>query len=198
MKKIGILLSLILVLLTACTPKLSKEEEYDLLISNEIAVDTVYATYVFDNYHLENVIGYNDYVFIGKVSEYKETITNTPSGMPKTIYSVRVIENIKGNLIIDNDIEIYKGGGLSEDYKWKVMYEDDFFPEEEKYYIFFAYAIEDNNTYINGRNSNIFLPSGENYTRDDDYISCINAYENQIAFDRERYMSKYDVNYNEN
>lgn len=186
------LIIIYLFIFCSCTSSLTTEEEYDLLVSNELPIDTIYATFVYENDKLINVIGFSDYVFLGKVKEYKETITDTPSKIPETVYVVKVIENIKGNLTTDNNIEVIKSGGLSEDYKTKVIFEDDLLPEINCNYIFLVCASEDGKTSATGANTTMKIENTDNYTKDSEYLKCIEAYENQVIYDRVRYKSIYE------
>lgn len=60
--------------------------------------------------------------------------------MPTTIYTVRVLENIKGVLPTDGTIEIAKYGGVSENKKHFYMQEDDMFPAAGHTYVFNVFA----------------------------------------------------------
>ena len=194
MKKILILCLLVIIIFVfcSCTKSYSKEEEYDLLVSNKLPIDTIYAYFVYDDSKLENIIGFFDYVFIGKIKDYKDTITDTPSGIPNTIYVLEVILNIKGTLLMNEDIELIKGGGLSEDYKRKYIYDDDILPKKDNYYIFLARASAEGDLYANGGSTTIKIENTENYYEDEEYIKCLEAYENENVYDRERYKSKYE------
>lgn len=192
-KKILIACLLIIVLfsLYSCS-NLTIEEEYELLISNKLPVDSVMATFIYDISSLENVVGYADYVFVGKVKEYKQTNTDTLSEIPETIYSVEVVENIKGNLSINNNIDLIKSGGLTKDYKHKVIFNKDILPKVNELYIFSTFALENKEIKAEGENSTIKLENSEDYKNDTKYLNFIEAYQNQIVFDRQRYKSKYE------
>lgn len=194
MKKTILVLCLIIInlfVICSCTKNLTAKEQYELLISNDTPVDTLQVTYCYENDKLENVVGYSDYVFVGIVKNYIGTINDTPSEIPQTIYSVEIIKNIKGNLF-GSDINLIKCGGLAEDYKSKIIYEDDIIPEINQCYIFFVFASNNGEICAGGLNSNIKIENAEKYFEDANYIRTIDAYENQVVYDRTRYKSKYD------
>lgn len=181
-KKLSITLLVVLMLilsLTACTKNLSREEQYKLLASNELSVESIRASFVYGESTIENVTGNAKYVFVGQVIKYSATITNTPNKIPRTVYSVKVIENLKGEINTAEEINVTKGGGLSENYKKVVLFEDDFMPLENEYYIFSCNK-NDNNYFCQGALSTIKLEDIENYKQDSDYLKVKLALEPQI------------------
>jgi hypothetical protein len=193
MKKITILALILtsMLLLCSCTVDLTSAEEYDLLVSNELPISIVYPFCVFDINVIENVIGYSDYVFVGKVVGYKQT-TIDASGMPNTTYFVEVIENIKGSLTAEEEIELIKSGGLDENYKSIVLYESDIMPKINEYYVFSVYGLQSGGIKAEGLNTTIKIENTENYKIDEEYLRFVEAYENEVVYERTRYKSKYE------
>lgn len=183
------LMILIILSLCSCTSKMSKNEEYDLLQSKEIKVNTIRATFVYDATDLKEVIGYADNVFVGKIQDYIKTNNTSTSGIPQTSYKVEVLENIKGKL--KTNIEIIKGGGLDKDRKSKSIYENDILPIKDKEYIFIVFALENGEMKAEGMNTTILLNSADGYQSSEKYNKVISAYENEKLFNRIRYESKY-------
>lgn len=82
----------------------------------------------------EEVVGLSSNVFVGYVEEMTDTYYI--SNLPYTRYNVKVINNIKGELPLDTTIQVNKEGGTSEDSSCYILLENDFLPDEDKYYIF--------------------------------------------------------------
>ena len=69
------------------------------------------------------IVGWGDYVFVARVeSELRTEYTNlrqnedgTITGKPYTVYSITVLENIKGELRKNEPIEFFKHGGVNYD-----------------------------------------------------------------------------------
>jgi len=98
------------------------------------------AEWAFDVYDPELVAFCASYMFVGFVQEELETVYGD-SMIPDTKYSVINISNIKGNLKLNEKIEILKEGGKSQwDSKHIMLMEDDILPEVGKAYIFIAAA----------------------------------------------------------
>jgi len=194
MKKVIILCLIIISLFVfcSCTPSLTLEEEYELLISDKTPIDPFQVTFVYDITKLEKVIGFSDYVFVGKVTGYLGTINDTPSGIPETLYSVSVLENIKGNLITNKNIELLKDGGLSENRKRKSMLVGDTMPKIGDYYIFLVFASKDGEIKATHGKTVNKIENIRDFYEDDEYKKVLQAYENEEVFDRVRYKSIYE------
>ncbi|BBN98746.1 hypothetical protein [Sporolactobacillus terrae] len=210
--KSSIFLEVLLVLsvitvLGACSNKVTNQKNLKKVYvegSFSINVDSPRAT-----------VGDADYVFVGRViqkdkTSYKDTVTvETANGGAKEVstpysnYKVSVLKNIKGNLKVDSSIPIQKFGGVNKDHTEIVLYEDDQLPEENKTYVFLAYAQDDGSLLISGPNSNKIIGDNSNeataknislYAKKSDVISDYqNAYEHQIETKRDRSISKYDT-----
>lgn len=182
-----------LFLLCGCGEKITNREEYELIKSNELPVTRVDASYVMDTNDLTEVIGYADYVFIGKVLEYKLTQNDSKSQIPKTCYRIEIIENIKGDL--KREIEIDKLGGLSADRKSKIIMQNDILPLENEYYIFIASANSSHRIDVFGNNSNFKIEGVENLSSNKKYNTIKEEVEKNVSYDRPRYDSVYEKEY---
>ena len=154
-------------------------------------------------------MGDADYVFVGNVvSEddvvYKHAVTvETEDGKtqevstPYTNYTVNITQNIKGNLITEEDIPIQKAGGFSKDGTECFLYEGDELPIAGNTYIFFAYAQLDGSLLVSGPISNINIKA-ESADRSIDgqtseYDKVVDAYNRQIDTGRDRSVSVYEA-----
>jgi len=181
----------------------------------------IHGSFLIDVNNPYELVGDAGYVFVATVNEahteylYPATMENAEGGTtvvttPYTSYTVSVIENIKGELITEEQIQLLKRGGLAEDKKAYYIFEDDFLPEVGGTYIFIAYGQEDGALLVSGPNSNseITLSTAsrsngnlaEAIKEAPEYKEMLDAYENQIIDNahlasREQYISKYDVSF---
>lgn len=140
--------------------------------NKELPIYRSSATYLHDTSTPENAIGDAAYAFIAKINGINRTEYRNPVQMetdaagtksktvygPYTIYDITVIENLKGNLVLNQSIELEQMGGIGEN---KEAY---YFPEGTnllnigEYYIILAYApFENGNIQINRASSIISL-----------------------------------------
>jgi len=181
-------------------------------------ISRLQGSFAIDVNNPRELVGDADYVFVAEVvsedgTEYLFPIeVETDDGgtkvvtSPYTNYSIKVVEDIKGNLVTDTVIPIQKDGGLFEDGSMYQLYEDDELPVVGETYIFYAYAQEDGSLLISGPNSNVKMdmPNGtqlsdleeevvkEVLETSDEYIEVEEALDNQIVRDRERSESIYE------
>lgn len=169
--------------------------------------------YAVDMDNPEEVVGFCTNVFVGYVEEMTDTYYI--SNIPYTRYDVRVINNIKGELPLDTTVQVNKEGGISEDLSYYMLIENDFLPSEGEYYIFnVRERIEDGSYTASGVNTAVLIndidmqsveatitsdnlnDSNINSVMDDIvnelndssiYLEYVGAYNNQIAFDPNRY-----------
>ncbi len=173
----------------------------------------MHGSFSIDTDNLEELAGDADYVFVAKVIETKGTQYKYPvtvedeSGNSETVttpytdYTVSVEDNIKGELVESEAITIQKAGGVTEDGKYTVIYEDDTLPEEGKNYIFFAYAQDDGSLLVSGPSSNVSIQTKDETAsikqstleKNAKYNEVVDAVANQIETDRDRSISKYDT-----
>lgn len=102
------------------------------------------ASFVIDESDIVAVTTYASYVFVADVVKYDKTeYLNDDVDTPITYYSVRVKDNIKGNLRDDEDIVLKKAGGLRRGTDTFLVCEGDILPEPGKTYVFAAVIFED-------------------------------------------------------
>lgn len=165
-----------------------------------LPIYTQSASFVYDTESIEESIGMVDYVFIGRVTseektEYQDVSEVTDesgnkikSGEPYTIYNVKVLKNIKGDL--KDNITIKKEGGIMMDKSAVVLFENDVLPEVKQKYMFLAYAQEDGSLLVSGPNSNICLNDKNMKKIAQKYEK---AFKNERKLvERKRYLSKYE------
>ena len=143
------------------------------------------------------VVGEADCAFVGYVeriagTEYDERRGGGDDAEPYTIYSVRVLENIKGTLPADRPLELRKGGGVYKDRRRVLIYDGDSLPEPGKLYVFIAHTRSGGRPEVFGPNSNIPLEEelqsyGAQITAEQLAGSAVvrtyrDAYENEIPF----------------
>lgn len=149
----------------------------------------------------ENV-GYVDNVSVGRVDEIIGTEYRNYSpvgeskkdvGTPYTRYGITVVDNIKGELPTDRQIEILKDGGIKEDGTGYWTYENDELLEVGKYYIILSVNGE-SDLRVSGPYSNTELNVEVNSTEEDLilikesdlYKEYVESYNNEKVYDRER------------
>lgn len=168
------------------------------------------------------LVGVKQYVFVGYVEETYDYYTEKGSrDFPEIIdyydrewteCRVKVIKNIKGELIEGETFSFYKTGGITKDREYIWLNPNDFIPEVGKYYIFTGKAHPDGTITGGGTNGTIELESGitaETISTSEIFKKYVDAYENQILPATEdlsanrkttpnetvRYYGKADKNY---
>ncbi len=170
----------------------------------ELTEETLEAVYLFDVFNKEKVVGFVDYMFVAKIESIKGTTyravsynsdTKEYAGTPYTCYEITVVENIKGNLVLNEKIPLKKLGGISIDGKSYMHISKDTMPTENGYYLFLGYADSEGELYVCDPNSTIYL--GDEYNSENSSLKEYRlAFENQDLSERvgERKICKYDVN----
>lgn len=184
MKKNASLIAVLCVLLTlsgcsAKTVEWNGSVEYYAHVSMVVDETDMYA-----------YVGVVDYVFVGTVEDVvRNMIPDEPGGSDEdlSVYKLRVDKNLKGELA--ESVECSKHGGLRKDGTMLLMYSDRArdtgLPETGKQYIFLAYAQPDGSLTLSEFFDN--RPYDEALLREyTDYC------ENEVPFDRTRFVSKYD------
>lgn len=187
MKKLAYIL-IILLVLTSCT----RDKTVEKVNGDVVQIE---ASYQFDINDFEMLVGYADFVFVGKVNKELGTLMKHGSeevetcepindpGTPYTNYEVIVEENIKGELITDKPIEIQKAGGYDGEGRL-VLFNNDLLPEEGKEYIFVVYVQQNGDLLASGENTTFLL--------NDDILAKIKeGYRNQKVGDRQRFTTQY-------
>ena len=158
------------------------------------------------------VVGSQKYVFVGYVEEIHDYILEKDSrDFPELIINygdaitecvVKVIKNLKGNLIEGETFSFYKDGGVVESREYIELPRNDFIPEVGKYYIFTGYAHECGTVTGGGENGTIELEDGideSNLEQSENYQKYVDAVANQIpspiADIIMDYRAKNDVDY---
>ncbi len=175
---------------------------------NGVAVNTVSCSYDIDVTDPTEIIGDADYYFVAKVKsidgyDYRDPIevenedgTVSTFCDPYTKYTIEIIQNIKGNLVENEEVNIAKFGGLSYDRKCYEIPEGDNFLEEGQKYLLAAYVQSDGTLLVSGENSSVKL-AGTVFSKALQIRKYNWYYKNQKMFDRKRYRIAASKIYNE-
>lgn len=156
--------------------------------------DTIYmhGDFAVNTDNPKELIGFSDYYFVAEIKEiedthYRHEVTIETEdgfktvGQPYTNYEVLVTDNIKGELPTAQPISVTKAGGVSENGRSIILYEDDSLLEVGKKYIITATAQPDGTLLVSGPNSSEEIHSKRSL---DNY--SLN-YDNEITYNRERF-----------
>ncbi|MFD1738957.1 hypothetical protein ACFSCX_20810 [Bacillus salitolerans] len=173
--------------------------------NNDLPITHLSGSYSIDVDDLSQIVGDADYVFVAKVNSFIETIykdtviIETENGTkevssPYSKYNIEIIDNIKGNLKKNTEIEILKNGGLSQDEESIVLSENDSLFEVGNYHIMAAYAQPDGSLLVSGPNSSLVLSaeSKSEIVSLEEYKNYKKAFEKGFVSDRERFKSSYE------
>lgn len=176
------------------------------VINTEYQRSLVCVEWVFDIGDKEKVVGFHDYVFVGEVKNVVGTgytDVDFSDGLrmfsqPYTQYEIRVLENLKGELVTDRDIPLTKHDGAYLFGKRVSMMEGDSLPDVGECYIFICSADEEGELNIGSFSSfcDVYLCKAGEYTGEEKQIEIYReAVENMDESVRigERYKSKYEV-----
>ncbi len=128
-------------------------------------VDIVQKSIVMDVSDPRKLAGLVDYVFVGIVTEKKETLYDVYTedkaeddlyASPYTPYDVYVLKNLKGNLKTNSTLPIVKHGGETKDQKRIVLDEGDFLPVVGNIYVFSVSVQPD---------GSVLLPGGPEFNK---------------------------------
>ena len=177
---------------------------------NLLPITPIHGSFICDIDNVQEMVGLADYVFVGTVisddgTHYEDiAIMEDEKGNPKEVgipftdYTVQVVENIKGNLLVTSPVTLVKEGGISQDHKSIYVFEKDSIPKEGESYIFLTYAQPDGSLLVSGPNSNIHIDlmsaaDTEGIGSASAYNTYKSAYENEsIPIERERFISIYE------
>lgn len=200
MKKSIICLLMIAFFLTGCGVK-TESEIGEIIGTTEMNTDYYQASFVVDVEDLSQVTTLAKYIFVGTVEEYIRTESDPEDELEVyTFYSVKVIENIKGQLIQDANIEVKKAGGYVKSEDYFIMCEGDILPKVGGTYVFAAVMFEeDGSIYCFGPNTVAEIENAENYKEDEKYLSYMEASKTiaKDVPDNGWSTSRYDVLYEE-
>lgn len=131
--------------------------EYNSKDYKDLPINYTEACYAYDTSTPEKAIGVADYVFIAKINSILRTEYRFGTQGPYTVYSATVIQNIKGEIIKNENIEIVLHGGLNKDKSsYSFMSGMDFLNVGE-YYILLPYTASDGRLGISNRTSIVSL-----------------------------------------
>ncbi|ALA44954.1 hypothetical protein ABE82_24870 [Paenibacillus peoriae] len=220
MKKIFMFLSLFAMIAMLASGCSNSNVDKNITKAGEVPTSYLHASFDINVDNPKEVVGFADYVFVGFVEEmtgtdYKFPVTKETEDGPKelkspyTNYSIKVLDNIKGNLKKDVSIPLQKSGGLSEDKSTYFLFEDDSLPQKGKVYVFTATAEQDGSLLVSGPNSNIEVKTdffsknsiqklseesiANELAKTEEYKTYQDAYKNEIVKDRKRFTSKYEA-----
>ncbi|MEK4734454.1 cell surface protein [Paenibacillus sp. FSL L8-0641] len=220
MKKIFMFLSLFTMIAMLASGCSNSNVDKNITKAGEVPTSYLHASFDINVDNSKEVVGFADYVFVGFVEEmtgtdYKFPVTKETEDGPKelkspyTNYSIKVLDNIKGNLKKDVSIPLQKSGGLSEDKSTYFLFEDDSLPQKGKVYVFTATAEQDGSLLVSGPNSNIEVKKdffsknsiqklseesiANELAKTEEYKTYQDAYKNEIVKDRKRFTSKYEA-----
>src|SRR5665647_2143747 len=158
-------------------------------------------SYVIDIENPREVVGFGDCVYIAQVNEKTETIHKNikwinfkRTSMPYTVYSITVIENLKGNIKKNTPIDIEKFGGINIGNDSISLPEGDTLLEEGAYYIFIVGSDQEGNLVLSAPTNAIKLNvEGENEIMySEEYKDYMKYCEEEINFERQRFKSRYE------
>lgn len=155
---------------------LINEETYSVTYSDEdyknLPISYSAASYAYDTSTPEKAMGIADYAFIAKINgvlrtEYRHPSTVYRNGEgqvvydPYTVYSVEVIDNIKGEVIKTKNLEVVQHGGITSDGSQIVLMEGMELLKVGEYYILLPYTASDGRLGISSTTSivNLGVPS---------------------------------------
>ena len=174
--------------------------------------------YMYDTSIPEQAVGISDYVFVAKVNgiartDYIDTGSvelsltgNKEIVAPYTVYNIDVVKNIKGELITSEPIEYMQYGGINEDGKGYTYIPGTDFLEVGKYYLLLVNTFRADGGILETSDKNrIILLDDVESDEDVENSELVKKYEEAYkngyipegAEDETRYISKYDVNYEE-
>lgn len=210
--RIGIIICVVILVCSSCNNKKNTKEKEPKTIGTTIDVAKIIGTDQMQGYwgRMQLVYNPNDinqlvysqqYVFVGRVEEYiGAKYTGEHRENVKSIYSVKVLENLKGELITSDNIMLETMGGLVKDTDMFVVYEDFALPAVGETYVFSAYNDEGDllchSAYV-----------GSDYKNGNVYKEFVDACDNPMTFDFKTseeilkelnypILSRYDVHYN--
>lgn len=164
-------------------------------VNKSLETKYIHASYGFDVSNLNNIVADADYVFVAKVNnslntvyKYRTKVEDKWISSPYTYYSLKVVQNIKGNLAVNKNIKVLKTGGRGKNSNVNYVYENDILPVKGQYYIFSAYIQNDGSLLISGTNSTIKIPSS--YKNSSSYKKMNKAAKKGISRKRTRFSVK--------
>lgn len=204
MKKLFTLLLPIIMMITivGCgqTKELSTSKTYDsFALSSQVPIIYDEASFMVNVDNPEEIVSWGDYVFVAKVeselrTEYTDIYENdngSITGKPYTVYSITVIDNIKGKLKKNVEIEFFKHGGVNYDGKSISLLDGDKLLECGKYYILVAAAESDGRLGQGIPNAAIELDAEDKHdiVSNAEYKKFKKYVKNEVKFERKRFVA---------
>lgn len=181
----------------------------------------VHSVYVADTSTPEKAIGASNYAFVAVVNSIKGVDYRNPVEIkegfgksridydPYTKYSITILQNIKGELVTNKEIEILQFGGLNKDGESYTISDDAKMLEVGKKYILMPSVIAETGEIEVSNPNNIVLLEEEKsaskniaFNENNLINKYVSAYKNQEIPKREdgslliqNYKSKYDLSY---
>ena len=176
------------------------------VINSEYPRPVVCVDWVYDVNDKRKVAGASDYVFVAEIKKVVGTgYTDVKfydgfnyDDNPFTRYEIRVLQNLKGELITDKDIPLTKHDGVHFFGKRVSALEGDMLPDEGECYIFLCNADEDGELVIGNFSyfCDIYLCKAEDYTGSENlievYRDAVENMDDSVRFG-EIYISKYEA-----
>lgn len=176
------------------------------VINTEYQRTVACVDWAYDVSDRNKVVGFHDYVFVGDVKKvvgtgYTDVEFSDGLRMfsqPYTRYEIRVLENLKGELVTDSDIPLTKHDGAYFFGKRVSMMEGDSLPDVGECYIFICITDENGELNIGSFSSfcDIYLCKAEEYTGKealiDIYRDVVENMDESVRYG-ERYKSKYEA-----
>lgn len=179
-----------------CSQKLTAEEIAKILGTDKLPYEYYHSSFVINTSDIVEVTTSVDYIFVGNVTGYDKTEYYDRN--IRTYYKVEVEENIKGELIKNQEIILVKSGGITEDHEKFSLCYDDVLPQIGERYVFCAYVMEYiNELYCFGPNT-VCKVEKTDLMEDAAYLRYTEASKKtaQDIFEGKHIVSRYDVNYN--
>ncbi|EKA2549950.1 cell surface protein [Listeria monocytogenes] len=208
----GIIILVISILGLACFLTLNTKIENKEAKEKEVPVYAIHADYNLDVDNPNAVVGGSDYVFVGKVTENTGTTYKDKAPLEQedgsikyvgeafTNYKIKVLYNLKNELVTNNEITLAKQGGIREDGSAYDIFEDDLLPEIGKVYIFNAYTQDDGSLLVSGANSTISfdektqnIDTQKELAKTEEVQQYENAVDNQILTEENNLNSDFDA-----
>ena len=176
------------------------------VINSEYQRPVVCVDWVYDVNDKRKVAGASDYVFVAEIKKVVGTgYTDVKfydgfnyDDNPFTRYEIRVLQNLKGELITDKDIPLTKHDGVHFFGKRMSAIEGDMLPDEGECYIFLCNADEDGELVIGNFSyfCDIYLCKAEDYTGSENlievYRDAVENMDDSVRFG-EIHKSKYEA-----
>lgn len=169
--------------------------------SKDLPIYYLEVSYAIDIENPREVVGFGDYVFVAQVNEETETVHKNvewinfkKTSMPYTVYSIKVIDNLKGNIKKNTTIEIEKFGGINIDKNSISLPEGDVLLEEGTYYIFIVGSNQEGSLLLSTPTAAIKLDveSENEIKHSEEFKNYMKYCEEEVEFERHRVKSRYE------